>query len=210
MVYRSYINKRSKMTYHVEQTIEAFGGKQKLLDLIFSEGITQIELHKVLGLSNSDKRLGAQVYKRIYNYLNINSLPYPQLEKRDRKFHLQLDKSLPNYWENNFIILELLNRLSNPTINIAEGRERYVISFPKHPTAIKTNQIKAHNIVWEINNSQYVPDNHWVIPIDGNYLNISKDNLRLVNTTEYKSKRFTGENNPSYIHGERCRPKLGG
>ena len=69
------------MTHHVEQIIDKFG-KSKLLDLIFVEGIGQVELHKVLGISKSDSRISANVYKRIYTYLGIKELPYKLLKKR--------------------------------------------------------------------------------------------------------------------------------
>ena len=198
------------MTYHIEQIVDSFG-KDKLLDLIFTEGIGQVEMHQVLGISKSTSRISAAVYKRIYNYIGIKELPYKLLRKEDKKFQLALDKYMPNYWESNYLVTELLDRLSNPSLNIAEDRFRCVISFPRHPKSnLTSKQIKAHIVAWELYNRQYVPDNHWVVPKDGDYLNLEEDNLVLVNTTEYKSNHFKGTGNPAYLHGKYAKPRLGG
>lgn len=198
------------MTYYVEKAIDSFG-KDKLLSLIYTEGLTRVEMHKVLKLSTSDSGLNAEVYKRMYKYLGIKELPYPRLKKEDRKFQLALDKYMPEYWNSSYLIIELLNRLNNPIFNFAEDSVRYVIAFPRHPKSNKdSNQIKAHIIAWEIYNSQYVPENHWVVPKDGEYTNLLEDNLILVDATEYKSKSMVGISNPSFRHGESLRPKLGG
>lgn len=199
------------MAYNVEKAIDDFGGKAELLSLLSNKGFNQVELHKLLKLSNSDKRLGANIYKRIYKYLGIEGLPYANLRSEVKTLMLQLDKHLPNYWESDYIVTYLINKLNNPTLNIADNRIRAVINFPRHPKSNKdSNQVKAHVISWELHHKQYVPDNHWVIPIDDDYLNLDPTNLELVNTTEYKSSRFSGEGNPSYLHGQSRRPKLGG
>lgn len=199
------------MAYNIEKVVEAYGGKQKVLDYIFTEGPTQVELHKELRLSSSDKRLNRDVYTRLFNYLGIPGMPYPNLKPEQKKFFLALDKFMPEYWNSSYIVEFLLKRLNSPIFNTAEGKIRTVIAFPRHPKAnISSNQIKGHIIAWELYNKQYVPDNHWVIPIDGDYLNLSEDNLTLVNTTKYKSTRFEGVGNPSYKNGGSLRPKLGG
>lgn len=198
------------MTYHVEKAIDSFG-KEKLLDLIFTEGLGQIEIHTLLKLSTSTKRLNAGVYTRINKYLNINSLPYPKLGKEDRKFQLHLDKYLPNYWNSEFLVRELLKRLSNPVYNFVDNAVRCVIAFPRHPNSNKdSNQVKAHIVAWEIYNSQYLPEGYWVVPKDGDYTNLLEDNLVIVKTTELKSLNMQGLNNPAYKHGNSFRPKLGG
>ena len=198
------------MTYHIDKLVESFG-KEKLLDLIFTEGINQVDIHQLLGISSSPNRISSGVYKRIYEYLGIKELPYKLLKKEDKKFRLALDKYMPNYWESSYLVYELLNRLSTPTLNVSDGSYRGVISFPTHPKANETSkQIKAHIVAWELYNKCYVPDNHWVVPIDSDYLNLEEDNLIVVNATEYKSNQFKGAKNPAYLHGKYARPRLGG
>lgn len=198
------------MTYKIEHSIETFG-KQKLYDLIHTEGITLVELHKVLNLSNSDKRLHAGVYKRIFEYLSIKGLPYDSDKKEIRKLKLEFDRVGGNYWESEYIVGLLLDRLDSPVMNYSNGIKRFVINFPKHPKANKnSNQVKAHIVSWELVNEQYVPEDCWVIPLDENYTNLDLCNWILVNTKTYKNKLFSGINNPSYKHGLALRPKHGG
>lgn len=198
------------MAYNVEKAIDRIG-KERVLKEIYDEGLTQIDLHKFLNLSTSDTRLNNAVYKRMYTYLGITELPYPKLSRDNKIFKILCDKSFPNYWENERLVFLILRRLGNPTINIADNRIRSVITLAEHPRAnAKSGQIKAHEVAWELYNRQYLPPNHWVVPIDNNYLNLEEDNLRIVNTTEFKSDRFSGEGNPAYIDGSAGRPKLGG
>lgn len=198
------------MTYKVEQAIDKLG-KDVVLKYIFEEGINQIELHKYLKLSTSNTRLSSQVYKRIYKHLDIQEMPYPKVSNPiSRKFMCQYD-IYNNYWESEFLVQELLNRLANPITNIVKNRKRYVISFPRHPNANKDScQVKAHIIVWELYNKQYLSDNYRVIALDNDYTNLDISNLKLVNTTEYKSASMLGDNNPAFKHGMSQRPKLGG
>lgn len=198
------------MTYNIKQAIESYG-KEKIKHKILCEGISQIEIHKELKLSTSDRRINAGVYTRIYSYLGIDNIPYASDTPNVRKFKLEFDKVNGNYWESEYIVDYLINKLNNPISNISDGAKRYVISFPKHPKANSiSNQIKAHIVLWELLNEQYVPEDCWVIPKDGNYTNLAVDNLILVNTSVYKSSRFFGENNPAFKHGLSLRPKLGG
>lgn len=199
------------MTYNVQKAIETYGGVEQVLKYIYTEGPNQISLHQEIGLSSSSSRLSNPVYKRLYKLLGITELPYPKVSQEVRKFYLALDRHMPNYWEDAYIVSFLYSRLQNASINIAESRARTVINFPRHPSSNKdSGQVKGHIIAWELYNRQYVPENHWVIPIDNDYLNLEESNLVLVNTTEYKSKRFSGTGNPSFKHGNNLRPKLGG
>jgi hypothetical protein len=197
------------MTYHVEKNIDAIG-KENVLNYIFSEGPTQIDLHKFLKLSNSENRLSASVYYRIYDYLGIDSLPYPKIKQVVRKFLLQYDKQ-KDYWNNTYITAMLEDRLNNPTYNYADGSIRCVVSFPNHPKSnVDSGQVKAHIVAWELYNKQYVPENCWIVPEDGDYTNLLPENLKCVSAAEYKSKSKRGENNPAFKHGQCLRPKLGG
>jgi hypothetical protein len=198
------------MAYKVEEIIDSFG-IDKARELILVEGLDQVSLHQRLNISKSTKRMSAAVYKRIYTYLGIRNLPYPDDSHKVRKFKLQFDTTKGRYWESRYIVDCLFDKLQNPITNWAEGRERLVITFPKHPKANKdSNQIKAHVVAWELFNEQYVPEDCWVIPTDNDYTNISPDNLILVNTTTYKSRMFSGIMNPAYVHGLALRPKQAG
>lgn len=197
------------MAIQIEQIIDNYG-YDKARSLVLDECLTQVQLHKELGISNSDKRLNANTYKRINEYLEIDEIPYKEDTQPIRKFKRQFDIYSGEYWKSNYIVEYLLESLSRPTINMAGTRKRCVISFPRHPKADPTsNQIKAHIVVWELINEQYVPDNYWVIPIDNDYTNLDISNLVLINTSEYKSSMFVDENNPSFKHGLNKKPKLG-
>lgn len=199
------------MTYNVQKVVDLYGGIDKVLNYIYTEGPTQVDLHKEIGLSTSNNRLNSTVYKKLYDILEIKELPYPKVPKDIKKFYLALDKYMPEYWNSTYIVTILCNRLENAGINISGNSIRTVINFPRHPCSNKdSNQIKGHIVAWELYNRQYVPIDHWVIPVDGDYTNLKEDNLILVNTKEYKSITFTGINNPSYKHGLCIKPKLGG
>lgn len=53
-----------------------------------------------------------------------------------------------------------------------------------HPRANKdSHQVRAHEIVWELDNEMFLPEGYEVEARDGNYLNLSVDNLT-VRTTQ--------------------------
>ena len=195
--------------YDVEKCINNYG-LDKVKDLIFKEGLSQVELHKAIGLSNSNKRISHAVYARLFSLLNIDGLPYPNLKSESRKFKLRMDLVNNRFWEDPYLVDRVLLKLDNPILNIAEGSRRYVIAINGHPRASSAGQVKAHEALWELYNKQFVPGNHWVIPIDADYTNLDINNYNLVNTTQYKSNHFKGEGNPAYKHGLAQRPKLGG
>lgn len=198
------------MTYNVEKIIDKFG-VENTKKLVLEDGLSQIELHNALGISKSSNRLHKNVYKRIYSYIGITEIPYAADASKVRKLKLEFDKYFGEYWKSEYIVEYLLEKLQSPTINISDNSIRYVINFPKHPKANKdSNQVKAHIIVWEICYEQYVPEDCWIIPLDGNYTNLKIDNLILVNTTLYKSNKMQADNNPAFKHGLCLRPKLGG
>lgn len=197
------------MIYNVEKALNDYG-HNNAIEMI-NGGCTQVELHKALGLSTSNSRISANVYKKIYTILGIKELPYKKDPPIMRKFKLEQDRVKGNYWESEFIVEHLLNKLKNPIINKAGDKIRYVISVPRHPKADPTsNQIKAHIIVWEICNERFVPEGHWVVPIDGDYTNIDIANLELRTIISVQSASTIGKNNPMYVHGLSGRHKSGG
>lgn len=198
------------MINSVEKVLEAYGYNEAR-SLILEKCLTQIELHKELGLSNSNNRISSNIYKKIYRLLGITEIPYKKDLPATRRFKLEQDRVKGNYWESEYIVDFLLEKLEHPIINIAGDNKRLVISCPRHPKAnAVSNQIKAHIIVWEIANSMFVPEGHWVVPIDGNYLNIDISNLELRTTISVQSSNSLGMNNPMYTHGLSGRHKHGG
>lgn len=199
------------MAINVEEIIDKYG-KDKARALILEKCFTLVEFHLELGLSTQRQRTCQKVYQRAFKYLGIESIPYPQDTKQMRLFKCAFDKVDGRYWEQEYIVEELIDRIYNrATTNKQDGSVRLVVSFPRHPKADpKSNQIKAHIVLWELLNNQYVPENYWVVPKDGSYTNLDQDNWDLVSATAQKSSMFTGIDNPQYKHGLRARPKLGG
>lgn len=187
-------------------------GYDKARDLILKQCLTLVEFHLETGLSTSKSRTSQRIYKEAFEFLNVVEIPYAQDTKPMRLFKTAFDSVNGRYWESEYLCEVLLDRLlNNTTKNKSENSVRLVISFPKHPRADPTsNQIKAHIVMWEIFNEQYVPENHWVVPVDGNYTNLNIENLVLLNKTQLKSDRNVGSNNPQFKHGMASRPKLGG
>lgn len=186
-------------------------GYDKARSLILDKCYTLVEFHKEVGLSTSSSRTSSRIYKEAFEYLNIKEIPYKEDIKPIRLFKTEFDKHEGRYWESEYIVEFLLEKMKKPIVNRAGKSVRYVISFPKHPKADPTsNQIKAHIVLWELLNEMYVPEDCWVVPLDQDYTNLDHSNWVLRTSVEVKSSMFTGENNPSYEHGLAGRHKLGG
>ncbi len=195
---------------NVEQILTDYG-IQRARELILLEGLTYVQFHKETGISSSNSRVSPNIYKRVLSFLGINEIPYKEDTQPMRKFKLQFDSVEGRYWESEYIVETLIDRLNSPVLNLSGSSRRYVIGFPKHPLAAPTsNQIKAHIVLWELINEMYVPDNYWVVPNDGIYTNLNIDNWSLVNSSSCKSDKFAGDLNPAYKHGNSGRHKLGG
>ncbi len=198
------------MQERVKIAIDLYGFN-KARDLVLVEGYGQVQLHKELGLSNSNSRIGSGTYADIYEYLGIKDIPYKSDAPLTRKFKLEQDRVNGEYWKSNFICDFLFDKLSRPIINMSGNTKRYVISCPRHPKADPdSNQIKAHIIVWELCNERFVPEDHWVVPKDGNYTNLDICNLELRTSISVKSESMIGINNHMYQHGLSGRHKHGG
>lgn len=198
------------MKVDVVKIIDAYG-KDKARALIVEKCYTLVEFHKEVGLSKASNRTSSRIYEEAFRYLSISEIPYKEDTRAIRLLKVEFDRTCGRYWESDYISEFLTEKLLKPVINKSGDSVRGVISFPKHPKADPTsNQIKAHMIAWELVNEQYVPDNCWVMPLDGNYLNLDVTNLVLKKSVEVKSERTSGINNPSYIHGRHSIDKLGG
>ena len=194
----------------VEKVLNEYG-LNKARDLLLREGFTLTQFHLETGLSKTLNRTSQRIYTEAFKILGIQDLPYKEDTQPMRKFKLEFDRTSGNYWESSYITDILISKLEAPILNKAHTRHRYVIGFPKHPKADPvSNQIKAHVVLWELINEQYVPDDHWILPVDNDYTNLSIDNWVLVHAGEYKSHRFSGIGNPMYRHGKSTRHKQGG
>jgi HNH endonuclease len=197
------------MKYDVEMALSIYGydNAKKLI----MGGCTQVELHKALNLSQSNSRLNANVYQNINSILGITEVPYKKDPPLMRKFKLEQDRVNGRYWESEYIVEHLLEKLNRPIVNMSGKVKRLVISCPRHPKADPvSNQIKAHIIVWEICNEMFIPEGYWVVPVDGDYTNLDVANLELRTIISVQSANSSGTNNPMYQHGFALRHKKGG
>lgn len=124
-----------------------------------------------------------------------------------------LDNPNKEYYDIPKVRYYLLSKFKNNkglTVNKTKSKFRYVISFCKHPLRQQNNlkrnntrQIKAHIIFYELYYRKLVPLNCSIIAIDGNYLNLNINNLKMVTLSEAKS--LVGKKNPGYKHGNSFR-----
>lgn len=137
------------------------------------------------------------------------TLPKTILKSRRFDYLYSLNK---NYWETKELVEYIKLKLKKPIINkSSETNKRYVISFKNHPRASKIHQVKAHIIVWEIENKQYLPKDYGIWFKDRNQLNISTKNLEALSLSEIKSRLISMEKNNfwkggnskynNYLHG---------
>lgn len=70
----------------------------------------------------------------------------------------------------------------------------YILKF-------KTKQYKVHRILWILYNQKSIPDDYFIDHIDGNTTNNSKDNLRLVTSSENMYNRKINKNSKLGLKG---------
>lgn len=186
--------------YNVEKIVEQAGGREYIKSLIEDEGYTQEELHKVLGINTSSRI----TYKKFVDYCNA-TIPFPKVaSKMSRKWMIRWSKNGSEYWNDEFLVSETFIKLSNPVLNKAGKSSRYNISMWGHPNANKdSHQVRAHQIIWELDNECFLPEGYEVEPIDGNFLNLDIANLRARLTLDRKSFYSSGERNHFYTGVQR-------
>lgn len=186
--------------YNIEKIVEQAGGKAYIKFLVEEEGYTQQEINSVLGISTSSKITNGKFLK----YCNA-VIPFPRVNNnRSRKWMIRWLKNGTEYWKDDFLVEETFSKLENPILNIAGKAHRYNISMWGHPNANKdSNQVRAHQIMWELDNECFLPDGYEIEPIDGNFLNLDIANLRARLTVDRKSFYSSGERNHFYTGVQR-------
>jgi hypothetical protein len=180
--------------YNIEKIVKESGGKDLIKFLVEEEGYSKIDLIKELKLPDS-----IAVYNKIIKYCNI-IIPFPKVNNRkSRKWMIRWLQHGTEYWNDDYLVEETLEKLENPILNTTGLCKRYVISMWGHPSANKnSHQVKAHQIVWELVNECFLPQNYEIYPIDNNFLNLDINNLNIRTSSDRKSFYATGEKNHFY------------
>jgi hypothetical protein len=185
--------------YNVEKIVEQAGGKEYIKSLIEDEGYSQTEVQKVLEISTSSRI----TYKKFVDYCGA-VIPFPKVSGLSRKWMIQWSKNGVEYWNDDFLVEQTLEKLEHPILNIAGKSSRYNISMWGHPQANKdSHQVRAHQVVWELDNECFLPEGAEIEAVDGNYLNLDITNLKLRLTADRKSFYSSGERNHFYTGAQR-------
>ena len=181
--------------YNYEKLIEDAGGKEYIKNLIEEEGITYPEIRNLM---NIPKASGITC-KNIVNHCNA-VIPFPKVSNRaSRKWMIRWCKFGSTYWQDDYLTEQIYDKLTRPILNKAGKSERYNISMWGHPSANKDSyQIRAHQVIWELNNECFLPKGYEVYPINDNFLNLDFDNFSSRTTTERLSLYSSGERNYFY------------
>jgi hypothetical protein len=108
------------------------------------------------------------------------------------------------YWKNEWLAEKTIEKLSNPILNRAGISVRGNVTMWGHPKANKDSyQVRAHVIAWELYNEQFLPEGYEVQALDGNFFNLSPENLVARTSTERKSFYASGERNHFYTGAAR-------
>ena len=186
--------------YDVEKIVEQAGGKGYIKSLIENEGYSQNEVQKVLNIATTSR----VTYKKFVDYCSA-IIPFPKVTNQSsRKWMICWLKNGTEYWNDEFLVNEIFIKLESPILNKAGKAQRYNISMWGHPNSNKHSyQIRAHQVVWELDNECFLPEGYEIEAIDGNYLNLDITNLRARLTLDRKSFYSSGERNHFYTGVQR-------
>lgn len=186
--------------YNIEEIINKAGGKDYIKNLIELEGYSQQEVLKILGINTTSR----VTYKKFVDYCGA-IIPYPKVSNpSSRKWMIRWTTCKNKYWEDDWLVEQTIEKLSHPIKNITGKSTRYSISMWGHPNANKdSNQVRAHQILWELVNECYLPEGYEIGVLDNDFSNITIDNLFLRTTVERKSFYATGERNYFYTGAPR-------
>lgn len=184
------------MAYDFDEIIAKIGGKSKVKYLVEEEAYTYSMLLEVLGMSQGTSRT---ITKKLIEYCNT-VVPFPKTSNHlSRKWMVYWLKYGVSYWDNSFLVDQIFDKLTNPILNITGSTKRYHISMWGHPNANKDSyQVKAHQIVWELNNECFLPEGSEIEAIDRNFLNLDIANLRVRTRVDRLSFYSSGERNYFY------------
>jgi hypothetical protein len=181
--------------YNIEEIVAKVGGKDYIKQLIEVEGYNQQEVLKVLGVVTSSRI----VAKKFIDYCGA-VIPYPKVSNTlSRKWMIKWGLIGGRYWEDDWLVEQTLEKLSNPIINIAGKSIRFNVSMWGHPSANKDSyQVRAHQVLWELVHECYLPEGSEIGMLDNDFSNLTSDNIYLRTTEERKSFYSTGERNHFY------------
>lgn len=181
--------------YNVEKIVEIAGGKDYIKRLVEEEGYTYPDIQLVLGIKTTSR----VTCKKFINYCNA-IIPFPKVANAtSRKWMIRWTKYGNAYWQDEYLVNQIYEKLAHPILNKAGNSERYNISIWGHPQAnIDSHQIRAHQIIWELNNECFLPEGYEVYPLDGNFLNLDFNNFASRTSVERKSFYSSGERNHFY------------
>jgi hypothetical protein len=186
--------------YNVEKIVEQAGGKNYIKSLIEEHGYNQQEIQKILGITTTSRI----TYKKFVDYCNA-TIPFPKVASQSsRKWMIRWLKYGMEYWNDEFLVNETLTKLESPILNKAGKTQRYNISMWGHPNSNKdSHQVRAHQIVWELDNECFLPEEYEIEAIDGNFLNLDIANLKVRFIADRKSFYSSGERNHFYTGTQR-------
>ena len=186
--------------YNIEKIVEEAGGKAYIKTLIEEQGYSYSDIQKVLNINTTSR----VTCKKFIDYCE-SVIPFPKVSNKDsRKWMIRWSKNGTAYWQDDYLVEQIYEKLNNPILNKTGTSKRYNISMWGHPDSNKDSyQIRAHQIIWELNNECFLPDGYEVYPIDGNFLNLDFDNFNSRTTLERKSFYSSGERNHFYTGSAR-------
>jgi hypothetical protein len=186
--------------YNVEKIVEQAGGKEYIRSLVEEEGYTQQEVQKILGISTSSR----VTYRKFLDYCGA-VIPFPKVSNQSsRKWMLRWLKYGAEYWKDDYLVSETFDKLSKPILNQTGSTSRYNISMWGHPDSNKDSfQVRAHQVIWELDNECFLPKGYEVEALDGNFLNLDITNLRARLSSDRKSFYASGERNHFYTGVQR-------
>lgn len=186
--------------YNVEKIVNEAGGATYIKSLIEDEGLSQQEVQQVLKI-NTTSRI---TYRKFVDYCKA-VIPFPNVSnKKSRKWMVRWTRYGYEYWNDTWLVDQIFDKLAHPILNKTGNSERYNISMWGHPSANKdSHQIRAHQIIWELNNECMLPEGYEVYPLDGNFLNLNFDNFAARTSVERKSFYSSGERNHFYTGNAR-------
>lgn len=185
--------------YNIEKIVNEAGGKEYIKKLIEEEGYSYPEIQKVLNINTTSR----VTCKKFIDYCDA-VIPFPKAVQASRKWMIRWTKYGSAYWQDEYLVEQILLKLNNPIKNKAGTLERYNISMWGHPQANKdSHQMRAHQVIWELCNECFLPEGYEVYPLDGNYLNLDFDNFESRTSVERKSFYSSGERNHFYTGNAR-------
>lgn len=160
------------------------------------------ELCQLLNLNVNENNI-----RNINQYLRKHNikLPYPYISDYNSRIIEKYKKEISQWWSNKELSNAIQYKLKhNLVINYADKDRkchRYVISIKCHPRASSGHQVKAHIILWELHNKRLFPENHVLIPKDGNFLNLDINNFDIMLLEDYRALVASCKRNHFYTLG---------